>query len=873
MSKRISQYRKALQITLILGIVYSTFCSGELVNAYSDTKSPDATRLIEGTVQIQAGSSNTSKISLANATSVDLDPNQAFLFSPLRPGKYDDTYQNSPFIGSWMYVGNWLPLYVNGAYNDTVTYSNEVGAYVTVLINGAQFELTYTGYPTRGEVEIFIDNELVVTLDQYNPTLAWQQTWLSPKLDRRAMHAVKFVVKSGYIDIDAIEIFPFNLLGIGKYDDTDFTWIYSGNWASANYPGDEPYNGTLHYSSTIGDYATLEFQGTQVILTYTGYPNRGEVEIYIDTELVATLNQYSPTLAWQQTAIVPPVANGTHFIKFVHSSGGYVDIDAIEIIAPLDLDTTPPAAITTLSAATGTSSYGTVDLSWTAVGDDGTTGTATSYLIRYSTSPITDKTTWDNATQFPSPLYPKSAGEVESLTVTGLTPNLTYYFAVRAQDEKGNLGGLSNAASASAKGPPPLSPGKYDDSELPPAYDLLGVYSDLHWIYYTNNGPYENTLHYSDYRGSYIALAFQGNQFIVTYTGYPNRGQMDVVVDNITIGTIDQYEPTLNWQRIWISPILANSGPHTLKLVHASGGYVDLDAIQILQVSPAGLGKYDDTHGNWSYSGNWLPLTISGAYNNTVTYSNAVGAYATFLMDGAQFKLTYTGYPTRGEVEVYVDTNPTPIATFSEYDPNLVWQKTWLSPDLGAGVHTVKFVVKSGYIDIDAIEVLGTPTPVGAGKYDDTYENWTYAGNWIPLSISGAYDDTVTYSNAVGAYASFLMDGAQFKLTYTGYPTRGEVEVYVDTNPTPIATFSEYDPNLVWQKTWLSPDLGAGEHTVKFVVKSGYIDIDAIEVLELPRPKGPGTYDDTYPAWSYTGSWLPLTISGATTTPSPTRTR
>ena len=180
---------------------------------------------------------------------------------------------------------------------------------------------------------------------------------------------------------------------------------------------------------------------------------------------------------------------------------------------------------------------------------------------------------------------------------------------------------------------------------------------------------------------------------------------------------------------------------------------------------------------------------------------------------------------------MYVDTNPTPIATFSEYDPNLVWQKTWLSPDLGAGEHTVKFVVKSGYIDIDAIEVLGTPTPVGAGKYDDTHANWRYTGNWLPLTVSGAYNNTVTYSNAVGAYATFLMDGAQFELTYTGYSTRGNVEVYVDTNPTPIATFSEYDPNLVWQKTWLSPDLGAGEHTVKFVVKSGYIDIDAIRII------------------------------------------
>ncbi len=50
-------------------------------------------------------------------------------------------------------------------------------------------------------------------------------------------------------------------------------------------------------------------------------------------------------------------------------------------------DGTAPADVTDL--ATGTVTTSSVALSWTAPGDDGATGTASSYDIRYSTSTIT----------------------------------------------------------------------------------------------------------------------------------------------------------------------------------------------------------------------------------------------------------------------------------------------------------------------------------------------------------------------------------------------------------------------------------------------------------------------------------------------------
>jgi hypothetical protein len=87
-----------------------------------------------------------------------------------------------------------------------------------------------------------------------------------------------------------------------------------------------------------------------------------------------------------------------------------------------------------------------VTLSWTASGDDGTTGQATRYDIRYSNQLITESS-WSSATVIASPPTPKAAGQTESLQVSGLSPDTTYYFALKTYDEVNNASALSNIAS------------------------------------------------------------------------------------------------------------------------------------------------------------------------------------------------------------------------------------------------------------------------------------------------------------------------------------------------------------------------------------------------------------------------------------------
>src|SRR5262249_37843000 len=91
--------------------------------------------------------------------------------------------------------------------------------------------------------------------------------------------------------------------------------------------------------------------------------------------------------------------------------------------------------------------FQSVALTWTATGDDGSTGRAGFYDLRYATAPIT-KATWETATRVLGEPGPKPSGATESFTVLGLDPSTTYYFALKVRDNMGNESALSDVASA-----------------------------------------------------------------------------------------------------------------------------------------------------------------------------------------------------------------------------------------------------------------------------------------------------------------------------------------------------------------------------------------------------------------------------------------
>lgn len=107
-------------------------------------------------------------------------------------------------------------------------------------------------------------------------------------------------------------------------------------------------------------------------------------------------------------------------------------------------DTVAPDPVA-LSAGSPTTQ--SVMLSWNATGDDGSTGLAATYDVRYAATPLNagNFALAPQASGVPSPASP---GTAQSMVVSGLNPNTTYYFAMKVGDESSNYSPISNVASA-----------------------------------------------------------------------------------------------------------------------------------------------------------------------------------------------------------------------------------------------------------------------------------------------------------------------------------------------------------------------------------------------------------------------------------------
>jgi len=134
----------------------------------------------------------------------------------------------------------------------------------------------------------------------------------------------------------------------------------------------------------------------------------------------------------------------------------------------------PPAAVRDLAAFNATST--TMDLSWTSTGDDGGVGTATGFDVRYSTSSVTEGN-FAAATPATGEPVPAIAGTRQQMTVGGLTPSTTYYFAMKVEDETGALSTLSNVVSVTTDAPDTMAPSEVNDlrGSVPFNVDLVAA--------------------------------------------------------------------------------------------------------------------------------------------------------------------------------------------------------------------------------------------------------------------------------------------------------------------------------------------------------------------------------------------------------------
>lgn len=171
-----------------------------------------------------------------------------------------------------------------------------------------------------------------------------------------------------------------------------------------------------------------------------------------DTGLIASVASDATTY------IDAAAVTGTTYTYTVRSFDGYLeseDSDPAEAYSTNDTgDNTPPARVSDLRAEPG-SAPGIVLLVWTGTGNDGVWGSASHYIIKYSTSPDHNWAGFDTS-QLAGSIRPVDgpAGIREAEEVKGLLGGVTYYFALKAADSVGNISQLSNPATSYAAADP-----------------------------------------------------------------------------------------------------------------------------------------------------------------------------------------------------------------------------------------------------------------------------------------------------------------------------------------------------------------------------------------------------------------------------------
>jgi hypothetical protein len=152
--------------------------------------------------------------------------------------------------------------------------------------------------------------------------------------------------------------------------------------------------------------------------------------------------------------------------------------------ATITIDNAAPAAITDLAAPSSTNT--SVTLSWSNPSDGTGSGNA-SFDVRYTTGSQTQtymNTNWSTLTQATGEPVPPTTG----MTVSGLTCNTTYTFAIKTTDNVGNISTISNVASKATSAVCNTAP-QVTDLSAGAAYSRSAI---LRWTVPADDNTYVN---------------------------------------------------------------------------------------------------------------------------------------------------------------------------------------------------------------------------------------------------------------------------------------------------------------------------------------------------------------------------------------------
>ena len=148
-----------------------------------------------------------------------------------------------------------------------------------------------------------------------------------------------------------------------------------------------------------------------------------------------------------ETLLVTGLNPGTAYYFTLRSADEVPNWSSLSNVAAVATggETIPPSRIDDLTVDSVSSTV--VTLRWAAPGDDGDSGRASGYDLRYAADSLI-LLGWDNALRATGEPNPAEAGMLQTCTLNGLTPGGIYFFAIKSVDDAANWSPLSNVVSA-----------------------------------------------------------------------------------------------------------------------------------------------------------------------------------------------------------------------------------------------------------------------------------------------------------------------------------------------------------------------------------------------------------------------------------------
>ena len=315
-----------------------------------------------------------------------------------------DSYEATAYDGTYM-VRLGTPESFAGEVSGNTVWTNKISQRLSPSAKNFSFHYNLYSFDTTG----FDDPAVFVNLNDYavfkltaseidtggNPNqTGWQQ--VSFNLESISDPVLEIIFYSGNTD-----------------DDQNQSWLYIDNLTTAE--------------ARVGSSETLTLSASD------------------SSSGVASTEHSLNGITWSAgtTIDASSLASGSNTVYFrsTDNAGNTESAKQRTIIK----NSTAPDTITDLFA-TATSKQ-TIDLDWTAPGDNGGIDQVSLYDIRYSDSEILDDTDFNAATVVTNPSAPSLPGEFENFTVTGLDSDTEYFFAIKSADAVNNWSEVSNSPS------------------------------------------------------------------------------------------------------------------------------------------------------------------------------------------------------------------------------------------------------------------------------------------------------------------------------------------------------------------------------------------------------------------------------------------